>query len=296
MKVVVAGGSGFIGKALVRSLLTEGHEVVTVSRTPGNKVLQARSSGWDGVAAEVDGADAVVNLAGTSIGGARWTSRRKQAIRSSRVETTTKLATAIAAATAKPQVFVTASGIGHYGDAGDAVVDETAPPGSDFLSRVCVEWEAAAAAAPTRHVAVRTALVIGRGALRPGLMALPFRLFAGGPLGNGRQWFPWIHLDDLVRIYRLAIDDDALEGPVNAVAPQQLRQREAAKELGVVLHPPGRPANAGGRVTTAARRAGRSAPARTARSLEQARRVRVPLPRAPRGARRRAGLNCLRHL
>ena len=237
MKIVVAGGSGLIGRALVRSLLVEGHDVAVVTRRPGGRQL-ARSCSWDDVGAEVDGAAAVVNLAGATIGGRRWTSGRKQTIRASRVETTRTLAAAIEAAAEPPHAFVTASGIGYYGDAGDAVVDEAAPPGSDFLAHVCVEWEAAAAGGPARHVAVRTAFVIAPGATALRLMALPYRLFLGGPLGGARQWFPWIQLDDLVAVYRLAIGEDGPAGPVNAVAPQQLRQREVADEMGAVLHRP----------------------------------------------------------
>jgi uncharacterized protein (TIGR01777 family) len=179
-----------------------------------------------------------VNLAGVPIGGPRWTTRRKQAIRSSRVETTDALVEAIRAAPRKPRVLVTASGIDYYGDSGDTLVDEAAPAGSSFLARVCADWEAAGAAAPIRHVAIRTSLTVGRGAQAIRLMALPFRFFAGGPLGSGRQLFPWVHVDDLVRIYRLAIEADSLSGPVNAVAPQQLRQREAARDFGAVLHRP----------------------------------------------------------
>ncbi len=179
-----------------------------------------------------------MNLAGTSIGGPRWTRKRKQSILSSRVETTKALVDAIEAAERKPAVLVTASGIGYYGDGGDAVLDEGSPAGDSFLPRVCVAWEAAGAAAPVRHVAVRTALVVGPGAQAIRMMALPFRLFAGGPIAGGQQWFPWVALDDLVRIYRLALDDAALTGPVNAVAPEQLRQRDAAKAIGAVLHRP----------------------------------------------------------
>jgi uncharacterized protein len=233
MRVVIGGGSGLVGRALVRSLAEDGYEAVVLSRgaAPGDV-------SWERAAEQVDGADAVVNLAGTSIGGSRWTRRRKEAIVSSRVETTRTLVEAIEAADRKPAVLVTASGIGYYGAGGDEVLDEESPAGNSFLARVCVAWEAAGAEAPVRHVAVRTALVVGPGAQAIRLMALPFRLFAGGPIGGGRQWFPWISLADLVRVYRVAIDDASLNGPLNAVAPEQIRQREAAKQIGTVLHRP----------------------------------------------------------
>jgi uncharacterized protein (TIGR01777 family) len=224
-----------VGRALVASLEADGHEVVVVTRSPRTP----GQVGWGAVAREVDGADAVVNLAGVPIGGRRWTRRRKDLIRSSRVDTTRTLRAAIEGAASRPRVFVTASGIDFAGDAGDAVVDEDAPYGRSFLAAVCAAWEAAGAAAPVRHVAVRTPLAVGPGAEAVRLMALPFRFFAGGRLGDGRQWFPWIHVDDLVRVYRRAIDDESLSGPVDAVAPQLLRQRDAARDFGAVL---GRPA------------------------------------------------------
>ena len=236
MKVVIGGGAGYVGRALVDSLAGEGHEVVVLSRRPAPG--PARAVDWAAAPRELDGADAVVNLAGASIGGPWWTPARKKVLRASRIETTRRLAAAIEAASRRPTVFVTASGIDYYGDSGDAVVDETSPPGDSFLARLAVDWEAAAAA-PTRQVAVRTAFVVGPGAPALRLMALPVRLFAGGPVGGGRQWFPWIHRDDLVRVYRLAIEDDSLAGPVNAVAPEALRQREAAQAFAAVL---GRPA------------------------------------------------------
>jgi uncharacterized protein (TIGR01777 family) len=232
-QVVVAGGTGLIGGALTASLEGDGHRVVLVSRGLGPGRVA-----WDDVGAAVDGAAAVVNLAGASIGGPRWTEARKRELRSSRVDTTRRLVEAISAAERKPAVFVTASGIDYYGDTGDALVDESSPPGSTFLARLCAEWEAAAGGVPVRHVAIRTALVIARGSVALRLLALPYRFFAGGPFGDGRQWFPWIQLDDLVSVYRRALADDGLTGPVNAVAPQQLRQREAARELGAVLHRP----------------------------------------------------------
>jgi len=237
VKVVIGGGGGYIGQALVASLLADGHEAVVLSRRPGESRGPGRAVAWQRAAAEVDGADAVVNVAGVSIGGPRWTRSRKAAILGSRVETTRTLARAIASAAHRPAVLVTASGIGYYGASGDAVVDESSPPGDSFLPRVCVAWEDAAKDAGVPHVAVRTALVVGRGAPAIRVMALPFRVLAGGPVGGGRQWFPWIHLDDLVGVYRLAIEGK-LEGPVNAVAPQQLRQEEAARDFAAVLHRP----------------------------------------------------------
>ena len=237
MKVVIGGGRGYVGQALAAALVADGHDVVVLSRQPGRFSGPGRPAGWDAAAAEIDGAAAVVNLAGVSIGGPRWTRSRKAAILGSRVETTQALASEIAAAERRPGVFVSASGIDYYGDSGDAIVDEGSPAGSSFLSRVCTAWEEAAAGAGVPHVAVRTALVVGPGALSIRLMALPFRLLAGGRVGGGRQWFPWIHLDDLVAVYRLAIDG-RVAGPVNAVAPQQLRQRDAARDFGAALHRP----------------------------------------------------------
>ena len=237
MKVVVGGGRGYVGQALAASLLADGHEVVALSRSPGGSTGTVREAAWDTAPREVDGAGAVVNLAGVSIGGPRWTASRKAKILGSRVETTGALARAIAAAESPPGIFVTASGIDYYGDSGDTVVDEGSAAGGSFLARVGVAWEEAAEGAGVPHVAVRTALAVGRGAPAIRLMALPFRLLAGGPVGGGRQWFPWIHLDDLVAVYRLAIDG-GIEGPVNAVAPQQLRQKEAARDFGDALHRP----------------------------------------------------------
>jgi uncharacterized protein (TIGR01777 family) len=218
----------------------DGHEIVAVSRGNRASLDGDAQVSWDRVADAVDGADAVVNLAGASIGTPRWTARRKDAIATSRVSTTRSFADAISAASQPPRVFVTASGVDIYGDSGDTVVDEHAPPGSSFLAGVCVEWEAAAEQAIARHVAVRTALVIGRDApaLRP--IAAPFRLFLGGRLGDGRQYFPWIHITDLVAIYRKAISDATLAGPLNAVAPEVPRQRDAARTFGAVL---GRPSS-----------------------------------------------------
>jgi uncharacterized protein (TIGR01777 family) len=236
VKVVIGGGAGYVGRALTASLVADGHDVVVLTRRPERGGV-GRATGWDAAQAEVEGAAAAVNLAGVSIGGPRWTTSRKAAILGSRVETTQALARAIGAAEQPPGVFVTASGIDYYGESGDAVVDESSAPGASFLGRVCAAWEEAAAGSGVPHVPVRTALAVGPRAPSIRLMAVPFRLLVGGPVGGGRQWFPWIHLDDLVSVYRLAIDG-RLEGPVNAVAPQQLRQRDAARDFGAVLHRP----------------------------------------------------------
>jgi uncharacterized protein (TIGR01777 family) len=235
VKVVVAGGSGFIGRALVSSLAADGHDVLVISRRAGPGRTE-----WDGVARAVDGADAVVNLAGTSIGGPPWTPSRKRKILESRLEATNRLTAAIAEASVRPAVFVSASGIGFAGDSGDELVDETTAYGADFLAHVCEEWEAAALRVDVRCVIVRTALVIGREAQALKVLSLPFRLFVGGRTGSGRQWFPWVHLADVVRIYREAIDNEALSGPVHAVAPELLRQEGAAKTIAAVLHRPAR--------------------------------------------------------
>jgi uncharacterized protein len=237
MRVVIGGGAGYVGRALAASLVADDHDVVVLSRRPSGVPGPGRAARWDEAGTEIDGSEAVVNLAGVSIGGPRWTKSRKKAILGSRVETTKALARGIAAAERPPSMFVTASGIGYYGASGDAVVDEDSPTGDAFLARVCAAWEAAAAGAGVPHVAVRTGLAVGPGAPAIRLMALPFRLLAGGPVGGGHQWFPWIHVEDLVAVYRLAIEG-RLEGPVNAVAPQQLRQGEAAKDFGAVLHRP----------------------------------------------------------
>jgi len=217
--------------------MADGVDAVVLSRRPSAHSGAGRAAGWDAAASEVDGADAVVNLAGVSIGGRRWTSSRKAAILESRVDTTRTLARAIASAERRPTVFVTASGLDFYGASGDAVVDESSPPGDSFLARVCVAWEGSASGAGVPQVPVRAALVIGPGAPAIRLMAFPFRVFAGGPVGGGRQWFPWIHVDDLVAVHRRALEC-AFEGPVNAVAPEQLRQRDAAREFAAVLHRP----------------------------------------------------------
>jgi uncharacterized protein len=240
VQVTIAGGSGLLGGALTRALRGQGHVVSVLTRTPRGP----QDVAWDPAAAGpwralVARADAVVNLAGESIAGHRWTAARKQAILDSRVRATRALAGAIADS-GRPPVFVSGSAVGIYGPRGDEAVTEETPPGSDFLARVCTAWEheANAVAALTRVVLLRTGVVLARqgGALPQ--MALPFTFFAGGPIGSGRQYVPWIHLDDWVAMTTWAVTADGVSGPLNVTAPHPVTNRELAGALGRALHRP----------------------------------------------------------
>lgn len=224
MRIVVTGGTGFLGRALVGRLREDGHTVTALPRG----------------STRLDGADAVINLAGASIAGGRWTAERKALIRDSRVHTTRALAAAILAARHPPSVFISGSAIGIYGPRGDEPLVEDSPPGSDFLATVCVEWEreALAAASVSRVVLVRTGLALGRSGGALPQIALPFYFFAGGPIGPGRQYMSWIHRDDWVEMVRWALSNAAVSGPLNATAPNPVTNRELAKTLGRLLRRP----------------------------------------------------------
>jgi hypothetical protein len=239
--LTIAGGTGLLGAALARALRAAGHAVSILTRTPRTP----HDVAWDPDAPGGDwrtvvaGADAVVNLAGESIAGRRWTAARKQAILDSRLRATRALASAIAEST-QPPVFVSGSAVGIYGPRGDEPITEDAAPGSDFLAEVCIAWEreANAVAATTRVVLLRTGVVLARegGALPQ--MALPFTFFAGGPIGSGRQYVPWIHIDDWVAMTMWAARSKAVSGPLNVTAPNPVRNRELANALGHALHRP----------------------------------------------------------
>jgi uncharacterized protein (TIGR01777 family) len=248
MNIVVAGGTGFIGSSLLPLLRRAGHEVVVLTRdperappTPG--VTRVR---WDGVTqgewtVYVQGADAVINLAGESIGGGRWTSSRKERIVASRVNATRALLEAIRRGEKGPSLFISSSAVGYYGPVESGEVAEDHPPGSGFLADVCRLWEQEASAVGElgpRVVILRTGVVIGEkgGALER--MLLPFRLFAGGPLGSGRQWFPWVHGDDVAGVILFALGNAALTGPVNLVAPETVDMRSFCAALGRALSRP----------------------------------------------------------
>jgi len=243
MIIVVAGGTGLLGAALVSALRTEGHRVVVLTRRPTHDgdVFWSPGGGERTWTAVLSDADAVINLAGSSIADGRWTTARKTAIRESRVQSTRDLVRAIAHAKRPPPVFVSSSAIGIYGTRGDEPVTEATAPGSDFLASVCREWEALAtqAASTSRVVLLRTGVVLDRkGGALPQL-ALPFKLFAGGRLGSGRQYVSWIHLHDWLAMVKWLLASASLSGAVNVTAPFPVTNAEFAQHLGRVL---GRPA------------------------------------------------------
>ncbi|MGV9253064.1 TIGR01777 family oxidoreductase [Streptomyces sp. NPDC003697] len=242
-RIAVAGASGLIGSALVRSLASDGHEVVRLVRRAPRGADEVR---WDPEGQYVDtsglaGCDAVVNLAGAGIGDHRWTDEYKRTIRDSRVLGTAALAEALASLDRRPRVFVSGSAIGIYGDTGDRAVDESAPPGDGFLPSLCVEWEEAAAAAQEagiRTVFARTGLVVARGRGAWGRLFPLFQAGLGGRLGDGRQYWSFIALHDEVAALRHLIDREDLAGPFNLTAPNPLTNREITAAMGRVLHRP----------------------------------------------------------
>ncbi|GHI08265.1 epimerase [Streptomyces cellostaticus] len=239
----MAGASGLIGSALVRSLTADGHEVVRLVRRAPRDGSEVR---WDPARQQVDagglaGCDVVVNLAGAGIGDRRWTPEYKRLIRDSRVLGTAALAEAVASLDTPPRVFVNGSAMGIYGDTGDRAVDEDAPPGDGFLPSLCVEWEEAAAPvqeAGVRTVFLRTGLVVARGGGAWGRLFPLFRAGLGGRMGDGRQYWSYIALHDEVAAIRHLIDHDTLSGPFNLTAPQPLTNREVTRAMGRVLHRP----------------------------------------------------------
>lgn len=242
-RIAVAGASGLIGSALVRSLTADGHEVVCLVRRAPRGKDEVR---WDPERQQVDaaglaGCDAVVNLAGAGIGDRRWTPEYKRLIRDSRVLGTAALTEAVASLDTPPRVYVSGSAMGIYGDTGDRAVDEDAPPGDGFLPSLCVEWEEAAAPvqeAGVRTVFLRTGLVVARGGGAWGRLFPLFKAGLGGRLGSGRQYWSYIALHDEVAAIRHLIDDDGAYGPFNLTAPQPLTNREVTEAMGRVLHRP----------------------------------------------------------
>jgi len=243
MKVVVTGGTGFLGEPLVEALRRDAHDVVVLTRSsprgPGDIQWRPSDAGGGWVRA-FEGAGAVINLAGEPIAAGRWTAVRKRAIRESRVEATRAVVAALRQAGTQDVALLSGSAIGYYGATGDEPLDEYAPAGTDFLGSVCRDWEreARAAEATARVVLLRTGLVLaaGGGALQQ--LALPFHFFAGGPLGSGSQVMSWIHRDDWIAMVRWALANSSVSGPVNMTAPQPVTNREMADAIGRALRRP----------------------------------------------------------
>jgi uncharacterized protein (TIGR01777 family) len=250
MEIVIAGGTGFVGRSLCVALRLHGHRVTMLSRRSaeverlfGSTVRAVewdakRSGTWEH---SLNGAQAVVNLAGASIAHARWTDSRKRLLTESRVNATRVLAQACGRVAVKPQVFINASGIGFYGPQGDELLDESSGPGKGFLAELCVQWESAAQEASSQGIRVvylRAGMILERDGGALPRMALPFRLFIGGPVMPGTQWISWIHRDDLVGLIEWALTNPRVAGPINAVAPSPVTMTGFCRTLGQVLHRP----------------------------------------------------------
>ena len=257
MNILMTGATGLVGTSLVKKFTNEGHTVYRLMR-PETRKRDAKQSGvfdvpWNPSGGEIrspDGSgllqvpaamDAVINLAGAPVVGARWTKDRKALLRSSRVDTTRGVVRAIAKMDKRPQVLISASAIGYYGNRGDELVTEKSAPGSDFLSELAKEWENEAVKAEefgVRVVLLRFGIILAKqGGALPQMM-MPFKFGLGGKLGSGRQWTSWIALQDVVAIIQAVLRSDSWKGPVNLVAPQAVRNSDFTKSLGKVMHRP----------------------------------------------------------
>lgn len=243
MRIAVSGSSGLVGKALVTALESANHEVVRLLR--GVQTTSDGEVSWDPQAgrlepAAIAGCDAVINLNGSSIAGRRWTNHFMNELRASRMDSTRTLVRAIATLEAPPRVLLSASATGFYGDRGEELLYEDSAPGSSFLATLARDWEDTAVAArseKTRVVLLRLGMVVSRGGAL-GKMLLPFKLGAGGPIGSGKQFWPWIAMNDVIGAVRFALENEQVEGPVNVVSPQETRCRDFTSTLGRVLRRP----------------------------------------------------------
>lgn len=248
MKIAIAGATGFVGSRLVEKLQAQGHQPLILTRNraaalrkfPTQEIINYTPTAAGDWQQAIVGCDAVVNLAGESIAEGRWTPERKQEIIKSRQLTTRHLVEAIAQAEPKPRVLINASAIGYYGTSETATFDETSPTGDDFLAEVCKVWEAEAQKVKdldVRLAILRFGIVFGEGGALA-KMVPPFKLFAGGPIGTGRQWISWIHRDDLVNLIVAALTQPEIEGVLNATAPNPVRMAELARAIGEILNRP----------------------------------------------------------
>ncbi len=247
MNIVVSGGTGFIGNALVPHLLQEHHSVILLTRDPRKNLVHhphLRIEQWDGKTAgrwssSFEEIDACINLTGELLAGKRWTKSQKEKIFSSRIDSTRAIVTAIESASKKPSVFINASGAGFYGDVPSGNVEESFPKGDGFLSDVCDKWELEALVAGrfgVRIITPRFGVVIGKNSIAMKKLMLPFSLFVGGHIGNGRQWFPWIHVEDVVGGIMFLLRTADISGPVNFAAPEAVTMKEFCRALGKSMH------------------------------------------------------------
>jgi uncharacterized protein (TIGR01777 family) len=248
MKILITGSSGLVGNALVPALVKAGHTVCRLVR-PGTVAKNETNDGfqvaWNPATGELGGAavgaDAVVNLAGASIANGRWSVERKALLRSSRVDTTRALVTALAKMNARPRVLVSASATGVYGNRGDELLTEESQLGNEFLSDLAKDWEEEALKAEAigvRVVLARFGIILARDGGALPKIVLPFRFFAGGKIGSGQQWMSWISLDDVIEILRLALENGQVRGPINVISPQPVQNAEFTKTLASALHRP----------------------------------------------------------
>lgn len=251
MRILFSGGTGLVGRSLVRNLVQSGHSCTILSRAPARHAdlgVGVQMQQWDARTPEplseiMEECDAVVHLAGESIAAGRWSAARKTRILESRVVSSEAISLAMGRADSPPQVLVQASAVGYYGPRQDERVTEEAAAGDDFLARVCRQWESASDAVEQkgiRRVLMRTGIVLSRSGGALPRMAIPFRFFAGGPAGSGSQWMPWIHLEDQVRAVRFLLEEDRAEGAFNLTAPDPVTNRDFSRLLGGTLGRPSR--------------------------------------------------------
>ncbi len=249
-KMIVTGATGLIGRNICGKLIQRGDDVIVFSRNveeAKNIIKDAKEYvQWDYTkpttwGKKIDGVDAVIHLAGASVNDHRWNDKYKKSIYESRIDSTNQLVTAISKSAKKPEVFICSSAVGYYGDSGNTILTEVNNAGNDFLSYVCKAWEKEASTVikyGVRNVNIRTGIVLSKNGGALVQMLLPFKLFIGGPLGSGKQWFPWIHIEDIVNLYLFALDNHRVSGVINGTAPKPVQMKEFAKSIGHILKRP----------------------------------------------------------
>lgn len=246
LRFLITGGTGFIGTYLRSRLLKEGHYLTIITRNPDQyreeQAVNQQFIHWDSdLSGEIAKSDGVINLAGQNLVGVRWTEKLKEAIYKSRIDSTGKLVEAMKKADKKPGLFISASAAGYYGENGDRIVDESFPPGDDYLARVCQDWEAEALKAVDLGIRVaipRMGIALQDNGGMVGKMKLPFQLFVGGPVGHGKQYIPWVHMEDLCRALLYPVENENLKGPYNANAPNPVTMDELASVMGRIMRRP----------------------------------------------------------